>query len=670
MATLQFVLLIAFGLFLSGGPSAAQPEPAHEPECRHRLEDTLTWTKQERSAWNKRLCIGENKVDFADFPESTTCEETVLSSAFIRRLLTYRPMRDVLDRYSTSSIELKCASLNEQLDLRKVQSDKEIVFDDFLFREGIDVGGSSLRHVSIINSEVHGDFFGAGVETDGDITLQNSVLHANLILSRAKISGAMSINDSRIHGRIDLNYSNVHEGVIVYKCSLGDGENTESDEVALDIVEARIFADVQLYGCNIQGMVRGHYVHIDGRLRMINSDINGDLDFSHANVGTVDVDSLKLGNGHPDPICKFRGIKLGYAKIAGDLKLGSLGSTACEIGGDVDSYRAHIGGEWHLLMSEIQGNVNMKSVNVGDDVFMVSVVIEEIIDAQRLVVDGSIIVRDSNVGHIVGPRMKVASDIEVKNTEWKEMDLTGANVEGDLFLDNCSDEQGRRKLVLRNANVSGIRECERECVCVWESIDGDFFGWKYDSVAMKEILERDVEWLGEWIAPKQGGSSETLEEAERHIPHLYVYLAERLNDLGMTKEATKIRILERERNLLQLKGWEWVWQWIVGQTTRFGYRPGRTLLSFAGLIVVGTVILMLANCIKGRTWFNKPMGPLLYSMDRAVPFLGFASGHVRWSEETQRLNDMPLVCLYFYLHSILGFALISIFIAGLTGVLK
>ena len=216
MAILQLVLLIAFGLFLSGGPSAAQPEPAREPECRHRLEDmTDTWTKQERSAWNERLCIGENEVDFADFSESGACEETVLSSAFIRRLLTYRPMRDVLDRYSTSSIELKCASLNEQLDLRKVQSDKEIVFDDFLFREGIDVGGSSLRHVSIINSEVHGDFSGPGVETDGDITLQNSVLHANLILSRAKISGAVSINDSRIYGRIDLNYSNVHEGVIV-----------------------------------------------------------------------------------------------------------------------------------------------------------------------------------------------------------------------------------------------------------------------------------------------------------------------------------------------------------------------------------------------------------------------------------------------------------------------
>ena len=215
MAILQFVLLIAFGLFLPGGPSAAQPEPAREPECRHRLEDMPgTWTKHEISAWNERLCIGENEVDFADFPESTTCEETVLSSAFIKRLLTYRPMRDVLDRYSTSSIELKCASLNEQLDLREVRSDKGIVFDDFLFREGIDVERSSLHHVLIINSEVHSDFSGAGVETDSDIILQNSVLHANLILPRAEISGAVIINDSRIYGRIDLNYSNVHEGVI------------------------------------------------------------------------------------------------------------------------------------------------------------------------------------------------------------------------------------------------------------------------------------------------------------------------------------------------------------------------------------------------------------------------------------------------------------------------
>ena len=67
---------------------------------------------------------------------------------------------------------------------------------------------------------------------------------------------------------------------------------------------------------------------------------------------------------------------------------------------------------------------------------------------------------------------------------------------------------------------------------------------------------------------------------------------------------------------------------------------------------------------------TKWKGAFLYSMDRAVPFLGFDGEHIRWFEETQRLNDMPLVCIYFYLHSILGLALISLFAAGLTGVLR
>ena len=53
-----------------------------------------------------------------------------------------------------------------------------------------------------------------------------------------------------------------------------------------------------------------------------------------------------------------------------------------------------------------------------------------------------------------------------------------------------------------------------------------------------------------------------------------------------------------------------------------------------------------------------------------MPFLGFDGEHIRWFEEKQRLNDMPLVCIYFYLHSILGLAFISLFAAALSGVLR
>ena len=63
-------------------------------------------------------------------------------------------------------------------------------------------------------------------------------------------------------------------------------------------------------------------------------------------------------------------------------------------------------------------------------------------------------------------------------------------------------------------------------------------------------------------------------------------------------------------------------------------------------------------------------GALLYSIDRAVPFLSFDSEHVKWFKEGHHLNDRPLLCFYFYVHAVLGFALISLFLAGLTGILK
>ena len=253
---------------------------------------------------------------------------------------------------------------------------------------------------------------------------------------------------------------------------------------------------------------------------------------------------------------------------------------------------------------------------------------------------------------------------------------------------------------------------------------------------MREILDRDVEWLGEWIREWMGS----------HQPLPYLQLAESFVEQGLEQKAKAIRIWEREERLGHLRGAEALWQWVLGRTTRFGYEPLWALLWLAGLVVIGVLFVLLSNCPWGERWIARrglwlikvplfvagvvalvalmvvpgasvnargwwsvvvvlvvgsgwaygarPMvvrvpshgaemtgsavrsvvrlipSAVLYSVDRAVPFLSFDSEHVEWFQKPHRLNDVTFLCLYFYAHSITGFALTSLFIAGLTGILK
>ena len=217
---------------------------------------------------------------------------------------------------------------------------------------------------------------------------------------------------------------------------------------------------------------------------------------------------------------------------------------------------------------------------------------------------------------------------------------------------------------------------------------------------MKDILERDVEWLVGWLSSK---------EETPHTPQPYLYLADRLMELGMTEKANEIRITEREKNLDQLQGMDGIWQWIVGETTQFGYGPQRTLVWLLVLIGAGVVLIKLSDIERSAEWRRKKprqfwnaagaiialsmaiwvlwgvatewnwdakgygtilmigvmsailalaaprmalrrsergqtdegertslKSAILYSIDRAVPFLGFDSEHVNWFQDKHR----------------------------------
>ena len=859
------VLVLTVATVSSGPARAASSGPAPEAQCAVPLEPGR-WTRQEVWAWNDRLCVGQGVVDFSKIQACGT----VLSSVFVRRLLTYRPMKDVLDVHSMNSIELKCASMKDQLDLEDVRSDMGIRFEKVVFYNGIQAKRSAIRRFTLFDSIVAKDFDAVSMRIDDELSFGRSKFHGDVLLDRTNITGDLIISDSTVDGKISMIDSNTNGSVslqsltsVKERCEIHRNRKKKDNVVALNLWGANISGKLELVNCVIHGDILGigayvggelviegysdsdravvkgkidlerarisrkvdlDYVDIDGiranrsaiyRFRIMDSivhkdvevsatKVDGDLyvenstfhgdvvlnrtsvagtlgindsivdgtiDMAFANVdGSVEINGKVYSEDKRGEIRNSKGAKialhLAEAKISERLQLLNV-----DIHGDIRGTGAYIGGSLLSGGASIKGDVNLTRTRVAETVRLVEGVdIEGDIYAFRSVIHGDLAVLEgTRMRGLRGYEIEVGRDIDLHGSEWETVILAGATVGQKLKLwYDCAAAKGRKKLVLRDARVSGIDdlmsdgyEAEQENVdCMWKNIDADFSGWEYDEGSMAEVLEhRDVEWLVEWIArgtPACEGDAESGDCAGRHRPLPYIYLAERLEELGLVDKANGIRIRERELNLQSLSGIEGAWQWVIGATTRFGYAPGFALVWLAFLVVIGMVLIRLAGSTYGtrireknkvryrwrvaffvvltavlaygvfaRWWWWASMvlgslavglvtfaalawgarglalrnagtdedagvGPpgaagdvraghgsiwksaLLYSIDRTVPFLGFDGEHIGWFDQRhqQRLNDIPVLCVYFYVHSILGFAFTSLFVAGLTGVLK
>ena len=550
-----------------------------------------------------------------------------------------------------------------KIDLERARISRKVALD-YVDIDGIRANRSAIYRLSIMDSIVHKDVEGSAMKVGGDLLLENTTFHGDVVLSRTSVAGSLNINNSIVDGTIDMAFANVEGNVHfngkVYsedKIVRGEIRNSKDAKIALHLTEAKISGRLQLWNFDIHGHIRGTDAYIGGSLLSSRASIKGNVNLGRTRV----VETVLLGEG-----ARMRGLR--------------------------------------------------------------------------------------------GYEIEVGRDIDLRGSEWETVMLDGATVGQKLKLwYDCTAAKGRRKLVLRDARVSGIEDLksdestygvEKENVdCMWKNIDADFYRWEYDEGSMADVLElRDVEWLEEWIT--RGTSP--------YRPLPYIYLAERLEELGLVDKANEIRIRERELNLQSLSGIEGAWQWIIGATTRFGYAPGFALVWLAFLVVVGMVLIRLAGSTygtrireKNKVWYrlgvavvvvltavlaygvfarwswgasmvlgslavgfvtfaalawgarglafrnagtDEDVGlgtsgvagdvrtghgsiwksALLYSIDRTVPFLGFDGEHVGWFDQRhkQRLNDIPVLCVYFYIHSILGFAFTSLFVAGLTGVLK
>ncbi|MEM7244997.1 MAG: hypothetical protein AAF533_06605 [Acidobacteriota bacterium] len=360
------------------------------------------------------------------------------------------------------------------------------------------------------------------------------------------------------------------------------------------------------------------------RLSLIGSHIRG-LDASGAELGGI----VSLRNG-------FRSegeVRLVSAKIGGSLAcIGgefinpggySLDASGVEVGGSVllrEGFRSE--GEVQLISAKIGGNLECTAgVFINPD--------GDSINADQVRVDGSVFLRHfQSEGRIDLTDGTVGSWFEfrsVKNPRQVVLDLESAHV-GTLF----DEARSWPPIILLD-------------------------GFTYDHLSRRSPLTSDerLDWLTRADTP--------------FTPQPYEQLARMLTAMGHEAEARTI-LIAKEKARLQVSSplTRWARRVLLGWTIAYGHRPWQVLFCVIPIVVCGWFRFRHG---RRQGWFIDTSEDLpefdafMYSVDTFFPITNFgqANGRVIKHRGLQ---------VYLWIHTVAGWVLTSLLVAGLAGLVK
>ena len=406
----------------------------------------------------------------------------------------------------------------------------------------------------------------------------------------------------------------------------------------LGMQDARL-ARVVLKTAVIDGDVSLSRSRATGEINMNGSTVRGTLFFKKATLRGVDVTNATIGRQLHAGSSRISGTFEGAGLSTGGHVLMNKGARLA----DVLLRGARIGGQLNLSGSWLAGRFDGQSLAVGQDVHMVDARFD----------------RPAEIS-----LSKVAGSVDVGGAVFTALNLAGANIAEDFAFGaggktvrwvDTTDIEGRRfkpMLILWNTSVGGLVDNPDSWPKNLQYVLRDF---NYERLTPLPgpgqgigVL-RDAEWYVNWLARDSTGSFQP-----------YRQLARVLASYGADTKARKVLVAgrERERKALpwwSIEGWSlFVLNWTIG----YGYGAGelRALCWVVLLLLVGTVV---ARCQRPRGSDGELLG-FWYSLDMLLPGIWLIERHARIE-----LPRGPR--FYFHIHRLLGYFLLLVVLAGLTG---
>ncbi len=417
-----------------------------------------------------------------------------------------------------------------------------------------------------------------------------------------------------------------------------------------------------------------HEVHLSGAI------IKDVLDLRNSTfVDTLDMNSLQVGtNLWMNEGSSFHEVQLSGAKIDGEVGMNdssfrkTLVMTGMEVQGGLFMEEASFT-KVDLRGARIEGQVIMGGSTFSDSLDMGGLHVGDTLNIKRVQV-----IKDKEI-HLTFA--KIASNLNISESSLPSLNLTGTQIKGEFQLasnQNSSVIKWREgsKLVLRNTEVGSLQDRQD----AWPNqlvLDGFTYnrlgGLEGDGVS--DLSKRDVGWFKEWLAKQQPYS-----------PQPYEQLASVFRKAGQTKKALEILYESKERERTEVASrLDWFWLTLLKIFIGYGYRTifcvTLWVLVFTG---IGTIMLKISkdnpfNSIRGNTsaiipqrlynYFPRSLAsyvenyfPLIsYSFDRFLPIIRLRESHYTKTELQGWL------AYYFYFHQLMGFVLLSLLLASITG---
>ena len=399
------------------------------------------------------------------------------------------------------------------------------------------------------------------------------------------------------------------------------GFNKSKATGKLTLYAAQISGDLQaissvidrldLSGARISRTVDLHDSHVTGGVEMPGMDVGADLKMSGGEYAGINLLGAHVGHS----------LDLIKSKVTGALQMDSL-----QVGvylhfqnatlGSVDLLGAHVQNQLSFQGAKVTGALQMFDMQVGTDLWM-----------HEAEFFGTVSLRSSQVGGHVNWN---------KTTFHKDVDLSGARIGGELQL-SSTKWADKGVLTARYTNIRVIPALS----AAWPP-RLRIFGLTYDGIAD----------TGDDFRP-------WFDRQDKYSRQPYEQLAGILQARGEIEQATEVRVAERDRDRGKQRGVIFAWLTLLKYLIGYGYYPYYSIYWIAGFVALGALVLRFS----GEGPRNRmPIG-LSYSFDMLLPV-------IRLREEHYNIDLAGRARYYFYFHRIMGWALASFLIAGLSGLTK
>ena len=444
---------------------------------------------------------------------------------------------------------------------------------------------------------------------------------------------------------------------------------------------AKYLRNIHLGNTKVAGPVNSTRCELDCNVRLvdcvfqdllkISGQIRGELSLTGICAGTVVLSGdISAGVYLNDVQCRLR-----LSRYFGGLYLEALKSPFVKIYGvytpqDMVRFRDCAVSEIEIRGRGLACTIRMDHCKV-DEVFLEGWTEDDysmpFFEASGLTVEGT-----CSVAHVQGASIRetvIGGDFkiaDVRSTKTfylpleKTIMLSNVEVTGTLSIDMNPDANGIH-LTFQNVRAY-LYEDRPEDLRAIDRLEAD-------GLAYQELVswgDEDIQKRTEWLL-KQSGEPFPVASWRR--------IAMLLRRRGKFHEARKMLIEgERQRRYMQGKGTgACCWSWLLRTSIGYGWELWRVGLFAIVLVLVGTGVAsvgmergLLSETTERPHYVS--FNPLVYSIDEALPIIDLRHSS-RWLP-TGKGWDGRAVQVYFWIHTILGWVIATLFVIGFTGVAR